>query len=396
MTNSEQEKLKADLEKVMHSDLSSEAVAMADRISKAIDIEVISPEIRSELKKDLAIIVKGRVQGHKFDVQSFGTRPIDFAIKTVFDEAEHRGYTIDKKEREKLEADIFRNIMQPAFDKYLSVYKLLTLLPGSPTEFAGDRVGATGYETKCKNFHQQNRNILKWEYLDETKDGVGDYQFVRNFNDKINEISGLRSKKELSALNDGASVVLPVLSKIEGAKPNDEGKLPADFSENFQAMLRYDDKGSVVLTLFNNVGANVDVEKEMNRPKDNDKRAMLKQELGQDTIFDSVLLNAENIDIKGFQHEAGIVENKLGLKHGIDTNMIFKDSKILDNPDLDDGSYYKFVNESYNLGQDKNGKNRNGNYYILKHFTVKNGFEVEIPIRITDKDLNALVLYRPI
>ena len=40
------------------------------------------------------------------------------------------------------------------------------LLPGSPTDFAGDRVGATGYETKAKNYHQQNRNIIQWENLE--------------------------------------------------------------------------------------------------------------------------------------------------------------------------------------------------------------------------------------
>ena len=37
---------------------------------------------------------------------------------------------------------ILESILVPAFDRMKSIYKLMVVLPGSPTDFAGDKVGA--------------------------------------------------------------------------------------------------------------------------------------------------------------------------------------------------------------------------------------------------------------
>ena len=59
------------------------------------------------------------------------------------------------------------------------MYKMLVTLPGSPTDFAGDRIGVSGYESKAKNYHQQNRNVIPWEYL--KPENEKKYKFIQNF-----------------------------------------------------------------------------------------------------------------------------------------------------------------------------------------------------------------------
>ena len=54
-------------------------------------------------------------------------------------------------------------------EKYKSIYKMLTLLPGDPTDFAGDKEGMTGFESKSKNVSQQNRNAIRWEWVQDNE-----------------------------------------------------------------------------------------------------------------------------------------------------------------------------------------------------------------------------------
>ena len=82
------------------------------------------------------------------------------------------------------------------------MYKLLLTIPGSPTDFAGDRVGTSGYETKAKNYHQQNRNTIHWEWLEDDK-----YSFVKTIYDEIYDIANLRNKPELSAFIDSGKLL---------------------------------------------------------------------------------------------------------------------------------------------------------------------------------------------
>ena len=67
----------------------------------------------------------------------------------------------------------------------------------------------TGFESKCKNLTQQNRNAVRWEWLDST-DRANYKPFVAEYKQSLDDILALRTRKELSALNDGHTVSLPL------------------------------------------------------------------------------------------------------------------------------------------------------------------------------------------
>ena len=230
------------------------------------------------------------------------------------------------------------------------MYKLLVTLPGSPTDFAGDRVGVSGYETKAKNYHQQNRNIIHWEWLNDSSNNK--YKYVKEFYDKVNEFANLRSQKQLSALNDGATVTLPVAL----SEKQKDGKAEVKTSEKLQAMLRYNDKGSVVLTLHDLSGADTPLSQKM-------RRSETKTDITEGSIYNRIVLDAENTNAKQ------------GLKHGLEVGTKFKNERSGDN------STYKIAKMS------KDGKD----YYYLKREDSQGR---EIPITIKPEDYNTLILYK--
>ena len=325
------------------------AIAMGARLNEAFDKTLSDSILKTEINNAISDLSQGLFKGKTFDATAFGTRPFEIAIRSVLDQVEYKtGVPIQNKEE--IEAKVLESILIPAFDRYYSMYKLLVTLPGSPTDFAGDRVGAAGYETKAKNYHQQNRNVIHWEWLNDSSDN--DYKFVKEFYDKVNEFANLRSKKELSALNDGATVTLPVAL----SEKQKDGKSEVKTSEKLQAMLRYNDKGSVVLTLHDLSGADTPLTQKM-------RRSETKTDITEGSIYNRIVLDAENTNAKQ------------GLKHGLEVGTKFKNERSGDN------STYKIAKMS------KDGKD----YYYLKREDSQGR---EIPITIKPEDYNTLILYK--
>ena len=325
------------------------AIAMGARLNEAFDKTLSDSVLKTEIRNAISDLSQGKFKGSTFDATAFGTRPFEVAISSVLDQVEYKtGSSIPNKEE--IEAKVLESILIPAFDRYYSMYKLLVTLPGSPTDFAGDRVGASGYETKAKNYHQQNRNVIHWEWLNDSSDNK--YKFVKEFYDKVNEFANLRSKKELSALNDGATVTLPVAL----SEKQKNGKTEVKTSEKIQAMLRYNDKGSVVLTLHDSSGANTPLGKKMNRSE-------TKTDITSGSIYNRIVLDAENTNAKQ------------GLKHGLEVGTKFKNERSTDN------STYKIAKMI------KDGKD----FYYLKREDSQGR---EIPITIKPEDYNTLILYK--
>jgi len=285
---------------------------------------------------------------------------IRLGIKTLFDEAEYRKHAAIPN-RQKLENTLFVNIIEPAMDKMLSIYKMLVTLPGSPADFAGDRLGLTGYESKAKNYHQQNRNVIPWEYLEKGNDEK--YELIKKFYKKMNEIAGLRHRPELSALNNGSSAVIPVTGykKIQrdekgNFKRNKDGSFAMEIQQNasdrLQAVLRYNGEGSIVLSLYNNTGASADNTKPMDRAKQTDE------------IYERIILNPDS---------AGVKE---GLKHGLKAGMKFKNAANNDEYEIKEFS--------------ENGKT----YYSLEPAAkINSAGAVKNPIKISPDELNTMILY---
>ena len=376
-----------------YDELDSKAIAMGDRIDTAIDdVYQNDKELNAQLKKAVSYLATGHYKDKTFKAGAFGTRPFEVAIKTVIDEAEFlNGKEFSEKERKDIETALLKSIMIPALDRFRSIYKMLVTLPGSPTDFAGDKVGTTGYESKAKNYFQQNRNVIHWEYLNDKTT----YKFITDFNDEIKELANLRKDPDLSALNNGATVVLPIIKgfRVEnvfdenGQKKLDEKgkevmKLIPEESEKLQSVLRYNNEGSIVLCLYNNKGANTDISKTLDRK---DGAVTSKEDSNEKiNIYDRIILNSD------------IATEREGLKYGLREGMKFQNKR-----EGDDSTYeikkmvIKDPNDTriHSEWKDNNEYRRPYKYkeYYYLERRDKNG--KEIPISLTPEDLNTLILY---
>lgn len=341
-SNDEHKKIAAkclmkDIDSIDFDKVDSMAVAMGDRLNSAFESVISDKEDLNSIKQAISELASGEYKGNTFDAAAFGTRPFEIAIRSVFEQAEYNGNDI--KNKKKIEAQVLKNILEPAYDRFYSIYKLLITLPGSPTDFAGDRVAASGYETKAKNYHQQNRNIIHWEWLNDSN-----YSFVREFYEKMNEIANLRSDKKLSALNDGSTVTLPI---YDGFYLDENKNKVLKTNENVQAMLRYNEN-STVITLHDNTGTESSNTEMMNRKK---------------SKIDRIPLCSE------------VANAKQGLKHGLKVGDKFK-------------KYGDSISE-YVVQKDKDGQ-----YYIEQKVKNSKGVWETKPITIEPEDLNTLILYK--
>lgn len=315
------------------SNLNSKAIAMGARLKEVFEKlnkeKFIPDDLRNKAYEAIKDLSTGNFKGKEFDAEAFGTRPFEIAIKSVFEQIKYYNSDFSIENEEKIRAEVLKEILTPAFDRFYSMYKLLTVLPGSPTDFAGDKVGLSGYESKAKNYHQQNRNVINWEWLSDSDDNQ--YKFVNDFYKKMNEISNLRSKPELSALNDGATVVLPT----SGTQKNE-----------IQAFLRYNENSAVLVMNNRNLPANDDFRSGLQRANP------------------AWNLTGTTVDISS-------VNLKEGLKCGLTEGTVFKNANKKDN------SEYKVVKDNEK--------------YVLKRYST-NG--TELPVQLTPDDLNTLILYK--
>ncbi len=301
------------------------AIAMGDGLRKAF-AKVISGDQLVQVNEAIAKMANGEFKGKKFNPEAFGARSLDIVIDEVLDQAGLKE-TLSSDNLKAIEAKVLKVMLEPAFDKYYTIYKTLITLPGDPTDFAGDKVGVTGYETKAKNCFQQNRNVIRWEWLDDPQ-----RDYIKKYYNDINSILNLRNRPECSALNDGVPVVLPNVDSM-GKKVN----------PNQLSILRYNDKGSMVVTTYAPQGA----------PRTPD---LMQRE---DLALEHILINSATADLR-----------QSGLKGGITEGTKFKNA----NPS-DDNTYVVRKSEE------------TGDYYI-----VNEGGDGRI--HIAPEDYNALVLYK--
>lgn len=175
-----------------------------------------------------------------FDAEDFGARPFDYNIDYIINEAaeinsDFKNY-IEAPENQpkvaKLKANILQAVLAPALEKYRALWFAMNALPGAPTNYAGDELAMTGWETPCKNEKQQNRNPLRWDRLDDDN-----YAFIKDFKRKLDDISKVRTLDAASALSNGAIIHL-YDQQIKGG-----GKA--------LALYRYNDKTDAICILNN-------------------------------------------------------------------------------------------------------------------------------------------------
>lgn len=247
--------------------LSSKAIAMGEKILSALDKCGFTD---TYLKKAVSQLSNGYYKDEKFDADAFGSRDLRFAIKDVFDVAWELGYKPEDKDEQI--SKVLEVILTPAMDKMETVYKMLVTLPGSPTDFVGDKEGSSGYESKSNNIHQQNRNTVPFEWVNGALN-INEFDgnkkdFAKNYYIRMTKIGNLRNIKELSALRNGDTISLP-LQDGEVFVKNEQNENAKSHDTKVAATFRYDEKGSQVICLYTTEGAaGTDLnQKTMNRPR---------------------------------------------------------------------------------------------------------------------------------
>ncbi len=284
----------------------------------------------------------------KLKADSFGARPFDFTLSDVISRAKNNSPALKNFDTETLKDNVLKIILEPALDKYKSAYKMLMTLPGCPTDFIGDKLGLTGYETYAKNIFQQNRNFVPYNKLTEKGDNI-----YKTYYKETSTIANLRKLPELSALNDGTPVLLP------------------KFNDNRAAILRYNDKGSTVITLYNNSGMRL---KDQNNDKEINE--YVRKGLKRDTdLVDHIQISPDRT-LNGNKNDP-----KTGLDLDFPVGMVFK--KLVINP---------------NATNDKDKYTDDGKEYIIAREVGSNNLILRCKnqnekIAITSEDFNVAIFY---
>ncbi len=206
-----------------------------------------NPDKAKHLRKvfDLAIadLAQGSYKGENFEADGFGVKPLETAITLVLKQAIYRkDINLTSNEFNDLKDAVIQKILEPALPKLRAMIEILTVMPGMPTLYAGDDLGATGYESSQKNLYLQNRSYIHNEWLDEKDEN---YKFIQDHYKKINNVLTMRSRPELHAMNDGA----PFLLNIQKGSCGDQ-------NVDLSAILRQGTDNSVVISLINTTGIN--------------------------------------------------------------------------------------------------------------------------------------------
>ena len=191
-------------------------------------------EIFVSVSRAISDLANGRYLGKNFEADAFGVKPFDVTIDAIFKQAQ-REHGLNISKLSMFKDKMFQTVTEPAYTKLVGAMKYLVALPGKPTLFAGDDLGATGYEEKTKNIYLQNRGYIHNEWKSEKP-------FIKKYYNELKSVMALRSRPELEALNNGAVFTLPLQSTHNNM--------------NVSAILRQNTEGKMAVSLFNTAGIN--------------------------------------------------------------------------------------------------------------------------------------------
>lgn len=205
--------------------------SMINAFENSSEYQSLTDDCKQSIKTAIDNVADGEltVQGKKsdFDSEKFATSPYDYTIGIVIEEAmaqndkfrafvtsSDREYFIDR-----LKAQVEKNMISTALEKMRAIWFMMNALPGAPTMFAGTEIGMTGWETDSKNEQQECRNPINWSKLYNQN-----YQFLRDYKDRLDAITKIRTKDGASPLVNGCTI--PISNQeINGAafyRYNDE------------------------------------------------------------------------------------------------------------------------------------------------------------------------------
>jgi len=229
----------------MNSFLNDKATSMRNIISEAMENTAEFQSLPNQHKETLYKAIRSLSDGniivdkikYNFDNEKFGSVAFDYNIDAAIKQAVEESHDFDLFMQEKANADKIkkmvanteRNILAGPIEKMRAVWFAMAALPGTPTLFAGTELGMTGWETDSKNEQQDCRNALNWAKLDDPN-----YKFLKDFKQRLDDITKIRSKDGASALVNGYTI--PVASP----------------GHNAAAFYRYNDKTDAICVLHAN------------------------------------------------------------------------------------------------------------------------------------------------
>lgn len=244
------------LKKADFSHTNTKALAMAESLQKGFEKAIskiypydsnkaINEKISASIYKSLADLANGSYLDKNFSAEGFGVKPVEKAVSIIINQATNKhGLNLQPKELQTLKNNTIEAILSPALGKITAMMEVLSVMPGVPTLYAGDDMGATGYESTTKNMYLQNRSYPRQEWISGKNE---QFKFIKEHYDRMNEIMKARSNPALSAMNDGAPFMLPV----QHAKTLDDSR-----DMTMSAILRQGTDGSIVVSLINTAGVN--------------------------------------------------------------------------------------------------------------------------------------------
>ena len=244
-----------EVNKFNFSNVSSKAVAMGEAMRTAL-IESLNElsrtndifrenhkDIFESLSHAITDMVNGEYLGENFEADAFGVKPFEVTLDAIIRQSRSKDRFMNplgESDCRLLKNKAFEKLVKPAFSKLTGMMEYLVALPGKPTLYAGDDLGATGFESKTKNIYLQNRGYIHNEWLsDDNK------TFVKEYHDKLKDIMALRSRPELDALNNGAPLLLPLQQVSNG-----------EHKSQVSAIFRENTDGKMAISLFNTSGIN--------------------------------------------------------------------------------------------------------------------------------------------
>ena len=238
----------------------------------------------ASISKSISDLVNGKYDGTRFDPDSFGVKPFDVTIKMVIKQAQKRhNLNLPQQVLHDFENDTFQQAVEPGITRLLGMMKFLVALPGMPTLYDGDDMGATGYDTKTKNMYLQGRQRVHDEWAQEGNDLYK--AFIKKHKKEFDDIMAVRKKPECNALNNGTPFMLPPQHATNG--------------QICPAILRQSTDGRMAISIFNPTGFVNDTDKDYSP---------------QHVRIDSINLNCEE-DVP-YLHNGTLGRGIQGLKQG--------------------------------------------------------------------------------
>jgi len=240
--------------------LSSEAITVASILMNHFK-SVINNEFKNDKEllpyineaiKDLAL---GKFKEYKTEnfrrAKAFGSEDYNIVINQVIEQAKYIALNSNATESvlnklnnqekiSKIKAKTHEAIIKESLKNFEEAWAILNTMLGNATLYSGDEYAQTGHEDPSKNNKVKNRNIVRHDII-----GDKNYQYINEFNQKINEISSLYKKtsEELGI----QSVLRYPLSALAGGIPS---VLYSNSKEQMFGVFKYDDKGSQVISIY--------------------------------------------------------------------------------------------------------------------------------------------------